>query len=241
MPGVPKLAAVMTDMMSSSTSWASCWAAACHQRVEQVHGGFRRFAGGDVDRLELVAVERDRDRGHRGIRVGGVVTGEVARPGRRADQRHAHGVALVGRLRAEVGGERRDGHQVRGEGHERLLGDLDVFDVGEGVGHGVRRVGLRVLGLVLEDEGLLFGGELAPEGGLRGRIGDGGELRVEFGGLGGSPAGVTRAGSVVPVEATTRATSVWTRVSKSAWDAWSSVTRVCRAGGVGRWRCRARP
>ena len=36
---------------------------------------------------------------------------------------------------------------------------------------------------MLEDQGLLFRGELAPEGGLLGRVGDGGELRLEIGGL----------------------------------------------------------
>ena len=36
---------------------------------------------------------------------------------------------------------------------------------------------------------MLFRRELAPEGGLRGRFGDGGELRVEFRGLGGIAGG----------------------------------------------------
>ena len=43
--------------------------------------------------------------------------------------------------------------------------------------------------MVFENEGLLFGRELAPEDGLRGRVGDGGKLRVKVGGLGGIARG----------------------------------------------------
>ena len=62
-----------------------------------------------------------------------------------------------------------------------------------------------LLGLAFGDQAVVFGDELIDggSGSLRGMV----------------TGGVTRAGTVVPVEATTRATSVWTRVSKSVWDA----------------------